>query len=167
MDFVGTPVSGLPWVVFFFTVSFSHCLVSALKFHSHARLMLDYWSSIFSRNLWLNEIQNTCENGEKTNILGGSSLIDRNLNLHVVFHIFFATTNIGKKSAWKRFLSHGFLSRSWFWKSPNLQNPKHRCRWPMSLLQNQEHSIWTEKTVRSLDVFWVSFGLLDGYNKGW
>ena len=29
-------------------------------------------------------------------IRGGSSLIDRNLNLHVVFHIFFATKTLGK-----------------------------------------------------------------------
>ena len=69
-----------------------------------------------------------------------------------------------------------FFACSWFWKVLNLQNQKHRCRWPMSLLQNQEHSIWTEGTVRSLhifgmsfgcllDVFWVSFGLLDGHIK--
>ena len=38
------------------------------------------------------------------------------------------------------FFLHVFFC-SWFCKFPSLQNRKHRCRWPMSLLQNQEHSI--------------------------
>ena len=65
------------------------------------------------------------------------------------------------------FFYTGF-SCSWFWKSPNLQNHKHRCRWPMSLLQNHKHSIWTEKKLglwMSFGFFWISLGLLDGHNK--
>ena len=42
LDFVGAPVSGFSWFSRFYTASFSHCLVSSLKFHSHARLVLDY-----------------------------------------------------------------------------------------------------------------------------
>jgi hypothetical protein len=38
----------------------------------------------------------------------------------------------------------------------------------MSLLQNQKHSIWTEKKLglwMSFIFFWISLGLLDGHNK--
>ena len=95
-------------------------------------------------------------------ISGSISLTDRIL----IFQHFLQQTTHRKKCE-NGFFYTGF-SCSWFWKSPNLQNHKHRCRWPMSLLQNQKHSIWTEKKLglwMSFGFFWISLGLLDGHSK--
>ena len=104
----------------FYTASFSHCLVSSLKFHSHARLGFDL-VNMFSGMFWLHEIWKTCENGEMKKSLGGSSLMDRHLNVHVFQD--FLQQKSGKKTCKNSFFYTDFsavFSWSWIWTSPNL-----------------------------------------------
>ena len=170
MDFVGTPVSGLPW--FLLTLS---CLLFEVSFSCEASIgLIIEIKYVFSKFLVASDLKYVWKRW-KNNILGCSSLLDKHLHLHL-FSPFLGKRKMENISV-KTVSFTQFFACSWFWKALNLQNQKHRCRWPMSLLQNQEHSIWTEGTVRSLhvfgmsfgcllDVFWVSFGLLDGYNTG-
>ena len=56
-----------------------------------------------------------------------------------------------KRTVWKQEAGSftWIFSCLWFRKSPNLQNQKHKKR----------------KNIRSLDVFWISLGLFNGYDK--
>ena len=96
------------------------------------------------------------------NILGGSSLIGRNLNVHVVFHIFFATKKHWEKNPRENGFFHtGFCPAHGFGnpQTYKIQNTGVDGPCPYYKIKN---IAFEQKRQLGL---WVSFGLLDGNKK--
>ena len=94
------------------------------------------------------------------NILGGSSLIGRNLNVHVVFHIFFATKKHWEKNPRENGFFHtGFCPAHGFGnpQTYKIQNTGVDGPCPYYKIKN---IAFEQKKQLGL---WVSFGLLDGH----
>ena len=135
MDFVGTPVSGLPW--FLLTLS---CHLFEVSFSCEASIgLIIEIKYVFWKFLVASDLKNTCENGGRT-IFWGVAALSINIYICILFSPFFGKKKMENISV-KTVSFTQFFACSWFWKALNLQNQKHRRRWPMSLLQNQEHSI--------------------------
>ena len=84
MDFVGTPVSGLPW--FLLTLS---CLLFEVSFSCEASIgLIIEIKYVFWKFLVASDLKNTCENGGRT-IFWGVAALSINIYICILFSPFF------------------------------------------------------------------------------
>ena len=91
MDFVGTPVSGLPW--FLLTLS---CLLFEVSFSCEASIgLIIEIKYVFWKFLVASDLKNTCENGGRT-IFWGVAAFSINIYICILFSPFFWQKKNGK-----------------------------------------------------------------------